>query len=260
MDKNFVSDTYGLKGGKALITGGSRGIGRCIAEYMARAGAEVAVVARGPEALGAAAEHLRKTGQPVHTFSADLADPEKADQLFDDVLSVMGGIDFLINNAGTTFRAPAAKYPTVEWERVMNVNVTSLFRLSSRFGACCLKEKKPGKIVNIASLLSEAARPTIPAYTASKGAVRQLTMALAVEWAEHNIQVNAVGPGYIETDMTEPLITDPEFDQWVRSRTPLGRWGRPEDIAAAVLFLASPASDFITGQTLYVDGGWLASL
>jgi gluconate 5-dehydrogenase len=260
MNADFIRNMYSLDGKIALVTGGSRGIGFGIAEYLAKAGAEVAITARSEQTLKQASDRFTGMGIPVHVFPADLSVPDNADRLFDLVVSETGGADILVNNAGTTYRAPADAFPDEEWDRVMNVNLTSLFRLSAAFARHCAEKKKPGKIINIASLLSEAARPTIPAYAASKGAVRQLTKALSVEWASYSIQVNAIGPGYIETDMTEKLIKDEAFDAWVRERTPQQRWGKPEDIAGAALFLASRASDFITGQILYVDGGWLASL
>ena len=169
-------------------------------------------------------------------------------------------MDILVNVAGTIYRTDAVDFPIDQWQRILTLNLTVPFVLSQSFAQACIDGKHPGKIINIASLLSEAARPGIPAYTASKGGIKQLTMALAVEWAKYKINVNAIGPGYFETELTKPLVEDKEFTRWVEESTPLGRWGVPDELCGVAVFLASPASDFITGQTLYVDGGWLANL
>jgi gluconate 5-dehydrogenase len=170
-----------------------------------------------------------------------------------------GGIDILVNNAGINIRGRAEDIALADFERVQRVNVTAPFVLSQCFARERIAAARPGSIVFTASLMSEAARPTTAPYTASKGGVRQLVRALAVDWAPHGIRVNGIGPGYIETEMTRPLRDQPEFDAWVRRRTPLGRWGRPDDFEGAVVFLASDAARFVTGQILYVDGGWLAT-
>jgi gluconate 5-dehydrogenase len=170
-----------------------------------------------------------------------------------------GGIDILVNNAAINVRGRAEDIALADFERVQRVNVTAPFVLAQCFARERIATARPGNIVFTASLMSEAARPTTAPYTASKGGVRQLVRALAVDWAPHGIRVNGIGPGYIETEMTRPLRDQPEFDAWVRRRTPLGRWGRPGDFEGAVVFLASDAARFVTGQILYVDGGWLAT-
>jgi len=254
MDKFFLKDRV------AMVTGASRGLGRAIAIGMAEAGADIVMVSRGKSSLEKTSTMVKGTGRRSWVFPFDLSQIDKIHDWYEDVLKQVGQIDTLINVAGTIHRAPAVDFPLKEWQRVLNLNLTAVFVLSQAFAKVCIKEKKPGKIINIASLLSEAARSYIPAYTASKGGVRQLTKALAVEWAPFGINVNAIGPGYFETELTKPLVEDKKFTRWVQERTPMRRWGKPEELVGAAIFLASPASDFITGQIIYVDGGWLASL
>lgn len=177
-----------------------------------------------------------------------------------------GPVDILVNNAGSTRRAPATELAAADWQFVLDLNLTAVFRLTQAFGRDRIAHvggaaaAGSAKVINIASLLSEQARPQNAPYAATKGAIRQLTKALAVEWAPYGINVNAIGPGYIKTDMTRPLWEDDSFDAWVRDRAPLGTWGAPADIGAAAVFLASAGANYITGQVLYVDGGWLSSL
>ena len=205
------------------------------------------------------AEHCelfcKLAGLPV---PADLTVEERLDHLVEAALRTFGRIDILVNNHGTTFRAPAHEYPTAEWDRVMEVNLRSVFLLTTRVAREMIAAGRGGKIINIASLLSEIGVPLVPPYAASKGAIRSLTKAWAVEWAQYRINVNAIGPGYFRTEMTEPLFHDPERSRIVMERVAIKRWGDPKDLKGAVVFLASPASDYVTGQVLYVDGGWLA--
>ncbi|MBN1807561.1 MAG: glucose 1-dehydrogenase [Planctomycetes bacterium] len=249
-----------LSGHRALVTGSGRGIGASIAVTLARAGAEVILCSRNAEALNETSERIRAAGGTAHVAPADLSSTDAIRPYYDAVVSSIGRADILVNNAGINLRSPAAETDLATWRQVMAVNLDAVFFLSQAFFHHLAGSGSPGAIVNIASLLSEAARPTIAPYTASKGGIRQLTKALAVEWAPHDITVNAVGPGYIATEMTRGLKDDPAFNDWVLGRTPLKRWGVPSDIAGAVLFLASGFARFITGQILYVDGGWLASL
>jgi gluconate 5-dehydrogenase len=179
---------------------------------------------------------------------------------YDDLVARLGRPDILVNAAGTTRRAPAESLSMEHWNEVISLNLTAVFALSQAFAKHLIAAKAPGRIVNIASLMTFGARRTTAAYTASKGGVGQLTKSLAVDWADKGILVNAIAPGFIETAMTEPLKNNPEFDAWVKGRTPLARWGVPEDIARPVVFLASPAADFITGQVIYVDGGLTSTL
>ncbi len=251
---------FSLEGRTALVTGASRGIGREIALAFARAGANLALVARGHEALERVACEIRREGRTADVYPFDISAIEEIPALFSRMTAAGPGIDILVNVAGINYRVPAVDYPLNEWRRVLDVNLTAPFVLAQSVARELIEKGRPGKIINIASLLSEAARPNIPAYAASKGGIRQLTKALAVEWAPHRINVNAIGPGYVATELTQPLKEDVEFDEWVRSRTPMGRWAAPSELTGAAVFLASAASDFVTGQIIYVDGGWLANL
>jgi gluconate 5-dehydrogenase len=249
-----------LEGRTALITGASRGLGRAIATGFAEAGAKLALIGRIRSTLEAVADELRNSGADVYCFPYDLSKIEGIPELYEWIVAAAGEVNILVNVAGKNFRVPAVDFPLDEWRNVLDLNLTAPFVLSQCFARPLIREGKPGKIVNIASLMSAATRPMIPAYTASKGAIGQLTKALAVEWAEHRINVNAVGPGYFKTELTKPLHQDPAFDKWVLDRTPMKRWGEPADLVGAVVFLSSSAADFITGQILYVDGGWLANV
>lgn len=249
-----------LDGRLALVTGASRGIGRAVTLRLAEAGCNLILVARDIRALDETAAKVRPLGRTASTFAYDLADVAGIERLYAHIREEAGTPDILVNNAGITKRAPAHEIDLETWRSVMNVNVDAVFELSKTFSRALIATGRGGSIVNIASLMCEASRAGTAAYTASKGAIRQLTKALALEWATYGIRVNAVGPGYIETEMTEPLRQDEKLNAWVLSRTPMGRWGRPEEIANAVLFLVSPAASFITGHILYVDGGFLASL
>ncbi|HHN46553.1 MAG TPA: glucose 1-dehydrogenase [Planctomycetes bacterium] len=249
-----------LAGRRALVTGAGRGIGRAIALKLASAGAEVVLAARSLPELERVAAEIKALGYRAHVHPVDVSDVRGIPAFFETAAAAAGTIDILVNNAGINLRSPAEETDFDAWDKVMRVNLDAVFFLSQAFFKHLKAAGRTGKIVNIASLLSEAARPTIAPYTASKGGIRQLTLALAVEWAKYGVTVNAVGPGYIATEMTEPLRNDPEFNAWVLERTPLKRWGAPEDVASAVLFLVSEHAGFITGQVIYVDGGWLASL
>ena len=252
-------DQFRLDGKRALITGGSRGIGFGIAKAMTAAGAQTVLVARDPKRLDAARKDLEGMGGRVRTYPFDLLRTEEIDALYAKIVEDTGGIDILVNNAGGTRRNPAEKQTLEDWNFELNLNLTSLFVLSRAFGQERLKSKRRGKIINIASLMSETVRKDNTPYAASKGGVRQLTKALAIDWAPNGINVNAIGPGFIRTELTQPLWEDPEFDRWVKGRTPMGRWGEPEDLGNTAVFLASPASDFVTGQIIYVEGGWLST-
>ncbi|MFB3904712.1 MAG: SDR family oxidoreductase [Acidobacteriota bacterium] len=249
-----------LEGRIALITGASRGLGRAIAAGFAAAGARLALIGRVRSNLEAVAEQLRANDAEVHCFPYDLSRIEGIPELYEWILAATGEVNILVNVAGKNFRVPAVDFPLKEWQSVLDLNLTAPFVLSQCFARPLIREGKPGKIVNIASLMTSATRPMIPAYTASKGAIGQLTKALAVEWAQYRINVNAVGPGYFKTELTSPLHQDPAFNKWVLDRTPMKRWGEPQDLVGAVVFLSSSAADFITGQILYVDGGWLANI
>ena len=253
----MILDKLRLDGKIALVTGASRGLGRAMALGLAEAGADVAVVSRTKEALESVAEEIGALGRRGLAVRADVTDRDEGTDMVRRTMEAFGRIDILVNNAGTIFRAAAEEHPEEEWDRVMAVNLKGVFLCCQAVGKVMIAQRR-GKIINIGSLLSEIGVPLIPAYSASKGGVRQLTKALAVEWAQYNVHVNAIGPGYFRTELTDALQKDEERAAWILSRTPMGRWGVPEDMKGPVVFLASDASDFITGQMLYVDGGWLA--
>jgi gluconate 5-dehydrogenase len=255
------SNLFSISGKTALVTGGGRGIGAAIAKGLAEHGADVATVARSKEQLETAARKIHaETGRKTWPFPFDLENIEGINDFLESVVAETKGIDILVNCAGTTIRGPAEDVDLKTWNQVIDVNLTSTFVLSQAFCRHRKKAGRAGRIINIGSLTCHAARPTTAAYASSKGGLLSLTRTLAVEWAKYNINVNAIGPGYIATELTEPLWTDDNFNKWVLSKTPLGRWGRPEDLVGTAVLLASRAGDFITGQIIYVDGGWLALL
>lgn len=252
---------FDLSGKTALVTGGGRGIGFSIAKGLAEQGADVAVAARTAEQLEKACEQIRaQTGSKAWSFAFDLANMDRIDGFFGEVVEKTGGVDILVSCAGMTVRGTSEEVELADWKSVLDVNLTSVFVLSQAF---CRHRKVAGcggSIINIRSLTCHAARPTTAAYASSKGGILTLTRTLAVEWAKYGITVNAIGPGYIATELTAPLQADEEFNEWVHSKTPLGRWGEPDDLVGTAVLLASKAGEFITGQIIYVDGGWLALL
>lgn len=251
-----ILERFRLDGKIALVTGAASGLGAAIAIGLAEAGADVACHGnRRPADETSAA--IRALGRASKSFSADLSAAEGAGHLFEAVTAAMGAPHILVNNAGMIYREPAEDYNPEEWMRVLQVNLNSVFRLSQLAGREMLK-KNEGKIINIASLLSFQGGIRVPAYAASKGGVAQLTKALANEWAGRNVQVNAIAPGYFSTENTKALRADETRNRQILERIPAGRWGNPEDLAGAAVFLASRASDYITGEVLVVDGGWMA--
>jgi len=252
-------DVFSLSGKLALVTGASRGIGLGAASALAQAGSDLILVARGEAGLQEAETSLRASGAKVSAVAFDLAATESISSWFDGLVERFGVPELLVNNAGITRRGLATELTLADWQQTLSINLTAMFEISRCFARHCISQRKPAKIVNIASIMTAAARRGTAAYTASKGGVGQLTKALAIDWAEHHIHVNAIAPGYIETELNSALLQDSAFDAWVKKRCPLGRWGKPEDIAWPIVFLLSPASDFITGQVIYVDGGWLAT-
>jgi 2-deoxy-D-gluconate 3-dehydrogenase len=252
-----VLEQFSLAGKRALVTGASRGLGRAIAEALAGAGADVVCASSKPAGSAETAAAIRELGREVWTVHGDLADREAVLSMVADVERLAGQIDILVNNGGSIARHPAVEYPAVEWDRVMSTNIDSVWLLSQGLGRGMV-ERGSGKIINIASLLSFSGGITVPAYTASKHAVAGLTKALANEWAKHNVQVNAIAPGYFETDNTQRLRDDRQRFSEISARIPAGRWGEPSDLAGAAVFLASSASNYVNGHILVVDGGWMA--
>jgi gluconate 5-dehydrogenase len=250
---------FDISGKVALVTGAHRGLGFAIAQGLARAGAEVILNGRNEEALAAAAQTLDAQGLAVETSAFDVTDRDAVRTSVAALEREHGAIDILVNNAGIQHRQAFADFPQEDWDALIATNLTAPFIVSQAIVPGMMARKR-GKIVNIASLMSELARPTIVPYTAAKGGVRQLTRGMAVELAPHNIQVNAIAPGYFATEMNRALIDNAEFNAWVCKRTPAGRWGQPEEIAGLAVFLSSRASDYITGQILVIDGGMSVAL
>lgn len=246
---------FDLSGRRALVTGATRGIGHAIATALGQAGATVLVNGRGEEEVARAVAALAARGIAAEPLAFDITD----DAARDAALPRAGRVDILVNNAGIQHRAPAVDFPDDAWDAIIASHLTAAFRLIKRIAPQML-ERRAGKIINLGSLLSELGRANIPAYGAAKGGVRMLTRCLATEFAPHNVQVNAIGPGYVRTEMNTPLFEDAAFNAWVCARTPARRWAEPEEIAGAAVFLASDAASYVTGQVLYVDGGVTASL
>lgn len=252
----MTNDWFSLAGKTALVTGASTGIGAAIALGLARAGSDVICHARG-DGAGPTAERVSALGRRSLAISCELSEREAQDALVERALAAFGHIDLLINNAGTIRRNPAVNWSDDDWDLLIEVNLTAPFRLSRRVGRHML-ERGRGRIVNIASLLSFQGGISVPGYAASKGGLAQLTKALSNEWAARGVNVNAIAPGYIATSNTRALRDDPERNRQILERIPAGRWGDPEDVAGAAVFLCSDAARYVTGQVLMVDGGWLA--
>jgi len=251
----MILDQFSLKGKSALVTGSSRGLGAAIAIALAQAGAGVAI--HGSTSAPKATQHkLDALGAKSLALVGDVADATVCAMLVEETLQHFGAIDILVNNAGIIRRAPAAEYPEEDWKALIDVNLSSVFRLTQLAGRHMLAQGS-GKIINIASLLTFQGGILVPAYAAAKGGVGQLTKAFANEWASKGVNVNAIAPGYMDTDNTEALKKNPERARQILERIPAGRWGKPEDLAGAAVFLASSASDYVHGHVLVVDGGWL---
>jgi 2-dehydro-3-deoxy-D-gluconate 5-dehydrogenase len=250
-----LSSPFDLSGRIAAVTGGGRGLGLGISSALLEAGADVIVLARNP-VPAQLSEHAASLGRQVHFAAIDLADTDAIATTARQVLAEHR-VDILVNNAGTQDRHPAVDFPLDAWDRVLDVNLRAVFQLCQLFGRAMI-ERGEGKIVNLASLLSFQGGLTVPAYAASKGAVAQLTKALCNEWASLGVNVNAIAPGYMATEMNSALLADPARLEQLSVRIPAGRWGQPADIGDVVVFLASPAAAYVHGQVLAVDGGWLA--
>ncbi len=250
---------FDLAGHTALVTGSSRGLGRAMAEGLADAGA--AIVLNGSHAgrLTEAATAMRAAGHAVHEARFDVTDEAAVLAAFAALDAQGVAVDILVNNAGIQFRRPMIELATADWRRVIETNLTSAFVIG-REAARRMIPRGRGKIINIGSLLSDLGRATVAPYAVAKGGIKMLTRAMAAEWAEHGLQANAIGPGYMLTDMNQALIDNPAFDAWVKGRTPARRWGRPDELVGTAVFLASAASDYVNGQIIYVDGGMVAVL
>ncbi|WP_197093236.1 SDR family oxidoreductase [Methylobacterium aquaticum] len=250
---------FDLSGRRALVTGSSQGIGLSLALGLGRAGAAIVLNGRDAGKLDGAVTALRNEGIAAEAAAFDVSDASAVKAGVDRIETEIGPIDILVNNAGIQRRAPLEDYSVETWHELMRVNLDSVFYVGQAVARHMIGRKR-GKIINIASLQSEAARYSIAPYTASKGAVKNLTKGMCTDWARHGLQVNGIGPGYFATPLNQALIDNPDFDAWLKNRTPAGRWGRVEELQGAAIFLASAASDFVNGQILYVDGGVLATL
>jgi 2-deoxy-D-gluconate 3-dehydrogenase len=253
----MVLDTFRLDGKTAIVTGCGRGLGQGIALALAEAGADIYGVGSAPNA-DKTAELIAKTGKKFEYLSANLISQEPIPRIFERALGLSGHIDILVNNAGIIRRNDSVDFTESDWDDVININLKTLFFMARAAARRFIKQKTGGKIINIASMLSFQGGIRVPSYTASKGAVRTLTMLMANEWAKYGINANAIAPGYMETDNTAALRADKDRSAAILERIPAGRWGTPEDVAGAAVFLASPAAAYVNGHTLAVDGGWLA--
>ena len=254
-----MAKLFNLAARTALVTGSSRGLGRAIATGLAEAGA--AVVLNGADAgrLASATSELRAAGHTVHESRFDVTNEAEILTAFANLDAQGVAIDILVNNAGIQLRRPMVELDTADWRRVIETNLTSAFVIG-REAAKRMIPRGHGKIINIGSLTSDAARATVAPYTVAKGGIKMLTRAMTAEWAAHGIQANAIGPGYMLTEMNQALVDDPSFNAWVIGRTPARRWGKPEELIGTAVFLASAASDYVNGQLIYVDGGMIAVL
>lgn len=250
-----MSTLFDLSGKVALVTGARTGLGQGMALALARAGADIAALGSSP--MSQTAEVIRQAGRRFHALEVDLSQKFDAKDIIASVVSELGGIDVLVNNAGIIRRADLLDHSEEDWDDVLDVNLKSAFLLSQAVARHMVETKRTGRIINVASMLSYQGGIRVPAYTASKHGIAGLTKAMANELAPHGITVNAIAPGYMETDNTEALRNDANRNAQISARIPMGRWGTPDDLATSVLFLASPSSGYVTGITVPVDGGWL---
>ena len=255
---NVGIELFNLKGKRALITGSSQGIGFALARGLNQAGANIILNGRNKEKLEIAAKKLSDKGE-IYQLCFDVTDHKETKDVIDNYENEFGAIDILINNAGMQHRTPLEDFPPEMFEQLLRTNVSSVFNVSQAIVKHMIK-RGSGKIINIASAQTLLARPGIAPYTATKGAVGNLTKGMATDWAKYGLQCNAIAPGYFDTPLNAALVSDKEFTSWLEKRTPAGRWGEVEELVGACIFLSSSASNFVNGHTLYVDGGITASL
>ncbi|NWF92789.1 MAG: glucose 1-dehydrogenase [Syntrophaceae bacterium] len=254
----MILEMFSLKGRSGIVTGAGSGIGKAMAKGLVQAGGEIVMVGRNKERLEKAADEIRKFGGPVIPLQADVSNMGEIKNLVDRTVKEFGKIDFLFNNAGVIRRNPCEEYTEKDWDETIATNLKGPFFLAQAVARVMISQRRKGKIINISSLAAVQGGKRVPAYAASKGGLAQVTKSMANDWAKYNILVNAIGPGWVRTDLTVPLQQDKERYAEITGRIPLGRWADPEDLVGAAIFLASDASDYVTGQTIYVDGGWLS--
>jgi gluconate 5-dehydrogenase len=255
-----MKNIFSLQGKRALVTGGTHGLGMSMAKGLADAGAQIIVNGHSADKMQQAVKAYAEYGVNVHSALFDVTQEDEVSKAIDDLEARIGAIDILVNNAGIIKRIPALEMSAEDFLQVVNVDLVGPFIVSKHVGRHMAK-RNSGKIINICSMMSELGRNTVSAYASAKGGLKMLTKNLATEWAKYNIQVNGIGPGYFATEQTAPIRVDGHpFNEFIINRTPAGRWGNPDDLAGTTVFLASEASDFITGQIIYVDGGILATI
>lgn len=254
-----MSDLFDIKGKSALITGSTGALGFTFARGLAQHGATVVLNGRNQGKLDQKVEELTGDGYKAYGSAFDITDSQQVSEAVQEIEKKIGYIDILVNNAGITLRAPLEEFSDEDWHTVIDTNLNGAF-LVSRAVVKSMIRRKSGKIINIGSVQSEIGRITIAPYTAAKGGLKNLTKGMAIDWARYGIQVNGIGPGYFKTEMTRSLYEDPEFNEWLCNRTPSNRWGDPEELIGALIFLSSSASSYVNGHMLYVDGGLLASV
>jgi len=254
-----VSALFDLTGKRALVSGSSQGIGLCLARGLARHGASLVLNGRDEAKLHESAQQLQNEGFEVGALAFDVTDANAVAQAVAQIEAEIGAIDILINNAGIQIRGALEEFDSGQWEKLLATNISGVFYLAQAVARRMIARGR-GKIINIASVQSELARPNIVPYTATKGAIRNLTRGMATDWAKYGLQVNALAPGYFKTPLNQALVEDEAFSQWLEKRTPAGRWGEVEELVGAAVFLSAPASSFVNGHTLYVDGGITVSL
>lgn len=260
MKSSETHSIFDLTGRTALITGSTRGIGRALAHGLAQAGAKVILNGRQQADVDAQVKAFQQMGFDIDGAAFDVTDEKSIEAAFESLNARGIHVDILINNAGIQHRQPMVELALADWHRVINTNLTAAFLVGKAAAKRMIAKQSGGKIINIGSLTSEAARATVAPYTVAKGGIKMLSRAMAAEWAQFNIQANTIGPGYIQTDMNTDLVNNPTFDAWVKSSNPAQRWGKPEELIGTAVYLASSASNYVNGQIIYVDGGWLSVL
>lgn len=248
-------ELFDLTGKVAMVTGSTRGLGEVTAKALAKAGADVAVCGRNRADLDRVSSAIRDLGRKSSGFEVDVTVKDRVHEGVEQILNHFGRVDILVNNAGVNYRVPVLEFPEEEWDLVINTNLKGYFLVAQAVVPQML-ERGYGKVINMSSIFGMTPLPNQLAYASSKGGVDQLTKVMALEWAKQGVRVNAIGPTYFETELVSEIRNDPERFNFINERTPMGRWGQPPELEGIVIFLASPASDFITGQTIYIDGGW----